>query len=45
MVVRKDSKYANATSIQDFAVKVTLRAVSIWLPLKTDPDVQEQARS
>ena len=44
MVVRKDSKYANATSIQDFAgAKVTSQAVSIWLPLvKQIPDVQEQ---
>lgn len=44
MVVRKDSPYANATGIDDFAgAKVTTQLVSIWMPLVEQiPDVQAE---
>ena len=44
MVVRKDSPYAEATSIEDFAgAKVTTQLVSIWMPLVDQiPDVQKE---
>ena len=43
MVVRKDSPYVNATSIEDFAgAKVTTQLVSIWMPLVDQiPDVEK----
>ena len=44
MVVRKDSKYANATSLADFAgAKVTSQLNSMWMDLVPQiPDVDEQ---
>lgn len=44
MVVRKDSKYANATSLEDFdGAKVTTELVSIWMPLVDQiPNVDKQ---
>lgn len=43
MVVRKDSDYVDATSIEDFAgAKVTTQLVSIWMPLVDQiPDVEK----
>jgi putative lysine transport system substrate-binding protein len=44
MVVRKDSQYANATSLEDFAgAKVTSQLNSMWMDLISQiPDVDEQ---